>query len=164
MPMLDTFSFVKAFRAASTDDDRAAAIAALVNDTVVSHNNGAATRSDLSGMSADMSRLEQKLDAVTRELSGLLETHLGGVAGATTGAHDAIAQRMGGDIARVEQRLDAIAAHLEEKAEADKLELKKAIGNVIGWSFVFAVLTGVGVWIALTWPHALEIVNRIRGV
>ncbi len=161
--MLDNFSFVKSFRQATTDEDRAAAIAALVNDTVRHHNNGAATRSDLTGLSGDIGRVEQKFEALAGSLSGSVEKTLAGMGVENSAARDALEKRFAGDIARIEQRIDALYAKLLEKSDDSTAEIRKSVGGVVFWSFVFSALAGVGVWAAVTWPHALQLFNQVTG-
>jgi uncharacterized protein YceH (UPF0502 family) len=153
MALLDTFSFVKTFRNAGNDEDRAAAIASLVNGLVESNGAAAATRADLARVAGDIVKIEQKVSSLGEELAQPVTTALNA---ATSG----LARDMGGLRGDLQERVAALEAKVEtlNKELGNRVEMQSdRVGSagrrVIFWNFLFLLLFAAGAfYAALNWP------------
>ncbi len=153
MALLDTFSFVKTFRSAGSDEDRAAAIAQLVNGLVESNGAAAATRADLARVAGDIVKIEQKVAGLGEELSQPIAQSLGATSASLMKDMGALRGETQERLSALEARVDALGKELANRMEMQSERVGSAGRKVIGWNLFFLLLFGAGAaFAALNWP------------
>jgi hypothetical protein len=153
MALLDTFSFVKTFRNAGTDEDRAAAIASLVNGLVESNGAAAATRADLARVAGDIVKIEQKVMGLGEELAAPVTHQLSQTTGAMNQNMGNLREDMNQRLAVLEARVETLNRELGNRVEMNTDKLGGTGRRVVFWNIFWMLLLGVlAMLAALNWP------------
>jgi hypothetical protein len=153
MALLDTFSFVKTFRNAGSDEDRAAAIASLVNGLVESNGSAAATRADLARVAGDIVKIEQKVSSLGEDIAAPMSERLGSTADGLMRDMTALRSQMQDRMSALETRLETLNKELGNRLEMTTDRVSGSGRKVIFWNFLLMLLLGVaGILAALNWP------------
>ncbi len=161
--MIDTLAFARQFRNASTDDDRAAAIASFVEEMVRSQGDGAASRADAMRVSNEVAALQAKLDEVLEHFGSKAQTDAATIDGKVDEALARIDQKMTGDLARLDARLTGMAAAIDKKIETEVEQVRPAPVGSFLMSLFFAALTVLGVYVAMRSPWVAAQAPRYLG-
>jgi cytochrome c-type biogenesis protein CcmH/NrfF len=153
MALLDTFSFVKTFRNAANDEDRAAAIASLVNGLVESNGAAAATRADLARVAGDVVKIEQRVSALGEELAVPVTQKLDSSSASIAKEMTTLREQMQERLQTIEARMETLNRELGNRVEMNSDKLGGTGRKVIFWNFLFLLLLGAaGLYAALNWP------------
>jgi hypothetical protein len=152
MALLDTFSFVKTFRNAGTDEDKAAAIASLVNGLVESNGAAAATRADLARVAGDIVKIEQKVMGLGEELAAPVSYQLSQTTSAMNQNMGNLREDMNQRLAVLEARVETLNKELGNRVEMNTDKLSGTGRRVVLWNVFWMLLLGVaGLFAALNW-------------
>jgi hypothetical protein len=153
MALLDTFSFVKTFRNASSDEDKAAAIASLVNGLVESNGQAAATRADLARVAGDIVKIEQKVMGLGDELALPVTQKLGETSSNLVKEISALRNQMQERVSLLEAKVDTLNKELGNRVEMSTDKMSSTGRRVIFWNFLLMLLLGIAaLFAALNWP------------
>jgi tetrahydromethanopterin S-methyltransferase subunit G len=164
MALLDTFSFVKSFRTAGSDEEKAAAIASLVNGLVESNGAAAATRADLARVAGDIVKIEQKVSSMGEELAAPVTQKLGETSSSLVKDMSALRDQMQQRLASVEEKLERLNTELGNRVEMNTDKVGGAAGKVIFWNFILMLLIAAGAfYAALNWPMISGMARGLMG-
>ncbi len=153
MALLDTFSFVKTFRNAGTDEDKAAAIASLVNGLVESNGAAAATRADLARVAGDIVKIEQKVMGLGEELANPVTAKLGEATSTMAREMTALREQMQERVSLLETKVETLNRELGNRVEMQTDRLGGTGRKVIFWNLFWMLILGLaGIYAALNWP------------
>ena len=152
MALLDTFSFVKTFRAAGNDEEKAAAIASLVNGLVESNGAAAATRADLARVVNDIVKIEQKVFGLGAELAAPVTQKLSETTTSLTRELIALRDSLQQRVATLEDKVDVLNKELGNRVEMNTDKLSGTGRKIIFWNFLFLlILAAAALFAALNW-------------
>jgi hypothetical protein len=153
MALYDTFSFVKSFRGASSDEDRAQAIAQLVNGLVESNGAASATRADLARVAGDVVKIEQKIATLAEEVGQPVTQQLAQTGAATAKEIAQMRELINDRLTLVEQRLETLNRELGNRVEMNSDRVSGLAGRTVFWTVFFLLIFTVGgLLAALNWP------------
>jgi hypothetical protein len=164
MALLDTFSFVKSFRGAASEEEKAAAIASLVNGLVESNGAAAATRADLARVAGDVVKIEQAVSTLGDDIATPVRQQLADMSGMVARDLTAMRSLFEERVATLEAKVDQLNKELGNRVEMATDRVGGSSTKVVLWTFLFLLLFGVaGLFAAANWPMVNGMIQGVLG-
>jgi hypothetical protein len=162
MALLDTFSFVKSFRGASSEEEKAAAIASLVNGLVESNGAAAATRADLARVAGDVAKIEQAVGTLGEDVATPVRQQLADMSGMVARDLTAMRTLLDERVAALESKVEQLNKELGNRMEMATDRVGGSSTKVVIWTFLFFLLFALaGLYAAANWPMVNGVIQGL---